>query len=69
MEDSDLEEVKPGRQTHHKGQYGQCHGVRLNDPNYMPCHLVITILATAIGGTDALGLTSEKSANTWGVEQ
>ena len=28
MEDNDLEEGKPGRQTHHMGQHGQRHGVR-----------------------------------------
>ena len=60
MEDSDLEEGKPGRQIHHMGQHGQRHGVRLNDPNYMSCHLVITRLATACGGTDALRLRNQR---------
>ena len=70
MEDSDLEEGKPGRQTHHMGQYGQRHVVRLNDPNYMPCHLVITILATAGGGTDALGFRHQgKISEDLGFEQ
>ena len=70
MEDSDLEEGKPGRQTHHMSQRGQRHGVRLNDPNYMPFHLVVTKLATACGGSDALGLRHQREINKdLGVEQ
>ena len=43
--------------------------VRLNDPNYMPCHLVITRLAAGEPTRWDSG-TSEKSAKTWGrVEQ
>ena len=67
MEDNDLEEGKPGGQTHHMGQHGQRHGVRLNEiTNYMPCHLVITRLASACGGTDALGLSEDLGGRTAG---
>ena len=67
-EDSDLEEGKSGRQTHHMEQHGQRHVDQLNDPNYMPCNLVITRLATAGGGTDALAQKINQR-RTYGVEQ